>query len=213
MPDLEFKVLGVEPAQRGVVPLLHFKVAITNEPAEETIQSVMLQAQVQIQSPQRAYNGSEKEKLVELFGQPEQWGNTLRNKLWAHTHTIVPTFTGKTEAILAIPCSYDLNIAASKYFYALESGEVPLIFLFSGTIFYAAADGRLQVQQVSWNCEASYRTPVKIWRELMEHHYPNSAWISLEQGTFERLYAFRRSIGVGSWEQTVERLLEITKPE
>jgi hypothetical protein len=78
MPDLDFEILGVEAAVRGLVPLLHFTLRITNEPPHETIQSVILQAQIQIQSPQRSYTESEKEKLFELFGRPEDWGQTLR---------------------------------------------------------------------------------------------------------------------------------------
>jgi hypothetical protein len=207
MPDLDFEVLGVEPAARGLVPLLHFKLRITNQPPNETIQSIILQAQIQIQAPQRSYNESEKEKLFELFGPPEQWGQTLRSKLWAHANTTVRTFSGATETILSVPCSYDLNLAATKFFHGVEDGEVPLLFLFSGTIFYAGAEGRLQVQQISWNKESAYRMPVQLWKELMEHHYPNSGWLYLERDLFERLCAYKRQGGFPNWEQAVERLL------
>ena len=213
MPDLDFEILGVEAAVRGLVPLLHFKVRITNQPPSETIQSVILQAQLQIQAPQRSYTESEKGKLFELFGPPEDWGQTLRGKLWTHSNTTVRTFSGTTEAILPVPCSYDLNLAATKFFHGVEEGEVPVLFLFSGTIFYAGADGRLQVQQISWNKECAYRLPVRVWKELMEQHYPNSAWLYLERDVFERLANYKRRCGVTSWEQAIEKLLEMTKPE
>ena len=161
MPDLDFKVTGLEPAVRGLAPLLSFQVEITNTPAEETIHSVMLQAQIQLQVTQRRYTAEEKEKLAELFGPPERWRDTLRTKLWAIAQTIVPAFTGSTTATLTIPCTFDLNVAATKYFYALDDGDVPLLFLFSGTIFYEAADGRLQVQQISWKKECAYKMPVQ----------------------------------------------------
>jgi len=45
MPDLDFKVTGVEGAVYGIVPLLHFKLEVTNVPETEIIQSVMLQTQ------------------------------------------------------------------------------------------------------------------------------------------------------------------------
>jgi hypothetical protein len=207
MPDLDFAVTAVDPATRGLTPLLHFKVKITNRPEEETVHSIMLQAQIQIQAPQRAYSPNEKEKLFELFGPPEQWGQTLRNKLWTHAHTNVASFSGTTETVLAVPCSYDLNLAATKYFYGIEEGEVPLLFLFSGTIFYAGPNGRLQVQQISWNKEAAYRMPVARWKEIMQAHYPNSAWLYLERDVFERLCQFKRRSGVTSWEQAIEQLL------
>ena len=207
MPDLDFKIVGVEAADYGIAPLLHFKLEITNAPEAETIQSVLLQAQIQIQSTQRAYQPAEKEKLGELFGTPDRWGQTLRARLWTHASANVRQFTGKTEAVLSVPCTYDLNVSATKYFYALEGGEVPLLFLFSGTIFYEGPDGRLQIQQVSWNKECAYRMPISVWQEMMDHHYPNTAWLALERGLFERLYAFRRRESLANWEQTIERLL------
>src|SRR6476620_4461418 len=207
MPDLDFKMLGVDAAARGLTPLLHFKIEIANQTPGEKVQSVMLHAQIQIQSAQRAYTATEKEKLRELFGRPEDWGQTLRNKLLAQANCIVPGFADRTEAVLVVPCTFDLNVAATKYFYALEDGEVPLLFLFSGTVFYSGADGRLQIQQVSWNKECAYRMPITIWQEIMDQHYPNSAWIPLERGVFDRLYEYRRRVGVSSWEQTIERLL------
>jgi hypothetical protein len=207
VPDLDFTITGVAEAAHGLTPLLHFKVGITNTPPDETIQSVILQAQIQIEAPQRSYSESEKPKLIDLFGTPDTWGTTLRPKLWTLSNTTVRTFAGNTEAILPVPCSFDLNVAGTKFFYALEGGEVPLLFLFSGTIFYAAPDGHLQVQQISWNKECNYRMPIGIWQKMMDHHYPNSAFISLERGVFDRLYEYKRSAGVSSWEQVIDKLL------
>jgi uncharacterized protein DUF6084 len=208
MPDLDFEVSGVEAAQRGLIPLLHFKIEIINRTPSETIQSVMLHAQVQIQSPQRSYSSGEKEKLRELFGRPEDWGHTLRNKLLAHSNCIVPGFVERTEAVLVIPCTFDLNVAATKYFYALEDGEVPLLFLFSGTVFYSNPDDRLQIQRISWEKEAAWRMPIAVWREMMDQHYPNTAFMWLDRGVFDRLYEFKRQQGFATWEQTMERLLQ-----
>ncbi len=207
MPELGFQVTGMEPAQRGLAPLLHFILEITNTPVTEQIQSVMLQAQIQIQAPQRAYTAGEKEKLKELFGVPEDWGQTLRTRLWAHANTIVPQFQGRTEAVLALPCTFDFHVAATKYFYALTDGDVPLLFLFSGTVFYAAPDGRLQIQRISWEKECVYRMPVASWREMMDHHYPDTAWIAMRRDLFDELYEFKRHAGLASWDDVVKRLL------
>ena len=139
MPDLNFKVTGIEPAQRGLAPLLHFILEITNTPETETIQSVMLQTQIQIQAPQRVYDAEEKKKLKELFGAPEDWGQTLRTRLWTHANTIVPQFHGHTRTILAVPCTFDFNVAATKYFYALQDGEVPTTLPFQRNCFLRCA--------------------------------------------------------------------------
>jgi hypothetical protein len=207
VPDLDFKVTGVEPGAYGLTPLLHFKLEATNTPPTEKIQAVMLQAQIQIQSTQRRYDAAEKKKLTDLFGGPERWGDTLRTKLWTIANTNLRPFTGTTTGHLTVPCTFDLNVVATKYFYSLDNGEVPLLFLFSGTVFYEAEDGRLQVQQISWNKECAYRMPIAAWQELMDHHYPQTGWLALNREVFERLYAYRREHGLSSWEQTIEQLL------
>ena len=207
MPDLSFRVIGVEPAARGLLPLLHFNLEISNRPKNELIQTVIMQAQIQIQSAHRAYASEEKEKLEDLFGTPDRWGQTLRNRLWTHTSTTVKSFSGETQAILPVQCTYDFNVIATKYFDALKGGEVPLLFLFSGTVFYIGPQGQLLVQQVSWDRECVYRMPVKVWADIMNHHYPNSAWISVRRDVFDRLSDFKRQHGLLTWEQALELLL------
>jgi uncharacterized protein DUF6084 len=207
MPDLNFQVTGVEPVAYGLTPLLHFKLQVTSAPVEETIHAVMLHAQIQIESAQCAYNAREQEGLTDLFGTPDRWGQTLRNRLWTHSNTTMRAFTGCANTVLPVPCTFDLNVAATKYFHALEEGEVSLLFLFSGTLFYAAQDGRLQAQQISWNKECQYRMPVRLWKDMMEQHYPNTAWLYLCRESFDRLYDYRRRHGLATWDQAIDRLL------
>jgi hypothetical protein len=207
MPDLYFKVTGVEATSSGLTPLLQFKLQISVTQECETIEALIIQAQIQIQSAHRHYNEQEKEKLVELFGIPDQWGQTLRNKLWANVSTTVGQFKGNATAVLPVQCTYDLNIAATKYFRALEGGEVPLLFFFSGTVFHSTPDGRLQVEPISWDKECTYRMPVRAWEKMMQRHYPNSAWIPLQMDVFEQISAYKRNEGMGTWEETIQRLL------
>jgi hypothetical protein len=124
--------------------------------------------------------------------------NFAQQAVDARKHFCIRTFSGKTEALLPVPCTYDLNVSATKYFYALEGGEVPLIFLFSGTVFYVSEAGHLQVQQIPWDSECTYRMPVHVWKALMDHHYPGTAWLSLDRELFDRLYAYRRAPAIYS---------------
>ncbi len=211
MPDLKFQITGVEPTTRGLAPLLGFKVEVTNSPADECIQAVLLSAQIQFQCPQRTYSGPEKEKLIELFGPPEMWGQSLRNRLWSQANTTVCAFRGKANGVLQVPCTFDLNIAATKYIYALEQGNVPLLFLFNGSVFYEA-EGQLKVEPISWDSECVYQMPVSTWRSLMDQHYPNSAWFYLEREVFDRLYEFKRRGAFLNWEQTIDSLLQRATP-
>jgi hypothetical protein len=207
MPELDFEITGVEAVNKGLIPLLQFRVSAKNS-SPETIHSVLLHAQIQILSPQRSYNPDEKKNLIELFGTPERWGNTLRNRVWTSADTTIGSFTERAEATFSVPCSYDLSFAATKYFHALEEGEIPLLFLFSGTIFYVGANGQLQVERISWNKESVFRLPISTWKNLIEQHFPNSAWLYLQRDVFNRLYEFKRNQGDATWEQTIERLLE-----
>ena len=73
----------------------------------------------------------------------------------------------------------------------MRDGEIPLDLLFSGTVFYTGAGGALQINRISWNAEAAHRLPVRVWRETMDHYFPDSAWLRLDRETFDRLVAFR----------------------
>jgi hypothetical protein len=207
MPDLDFQVIGAEPVPYAVSPLMHIRLRITDAEANFPVRNVILQCQIRLEVSRRRYSATEQASLVELFGEPERWGETLKGMLWTHASVVVPPFEGGTEVNLPVQCTYDLNVAATKYFVGLESDEVPISLLFSGTIFYEADDGALQISQVPWEKEANYRLPVRVWREMMDVYYPNSAWLNLRRDVFEKLRAFKTARGLTTWEQTFELLL------
>jgi hypothetical protein len=215
VPDLSFRVLGVEPVRHAAAPQMAVKLQITNASPGEEIRSLMLSCQVQIDAVRRRYTGDEPERLSDLFGEPELWSRSLRSLLWTITSVVAPPFTGSVLVDLPLPCSYDFNVQATKYFYALQGGQVPLNLLFSGTIFYVAEGGRLQVAPVPWDCEATATLPVAVWQEMMADYYPHSAWLRLDQDVFDRLYRYKRQQGLPTWEQVLERLLaaEQQQPE
>ena len=212
MPDLDFKVEGAEVLEYAAVPSLLFKLRIENL-EEEPIRSVSLNTQVRIAARQRHYEAVEQERLQELFGEPHRWGETLRSLLWTHTVLQVPRFSGSTVVDMPVTCTYDLEVVAAKYFYALEDGEVPLEFLFSGTVFYAAKGGVLQTARISWQKEAEFRLPVRLWKEMVEHYFPNSAWIRLRKDAFDELYYYKVRGGFPTWETAVEALLRASEQE
>ncbi|MGI9070932.1 MAG: DUF6084 family protein [Bryobacteraceae bacterium] len=207
MPDLSFRVDGAEGVQFAAQPLLALKLHIENANPEETIHTITLRAQIQIEANRRQYDAGEKRSLRDLFDQPERWGQTLRPILWTHASAVIPSFQGRTVADLQVPCTFDFNVAATKYFHAVADGDIPLNLLFSGTVFYVTPDGALQVSPISWNSEARYRLPVRTWREMMEFYYPNSAWLCLRRDVFERLYDYKVQHAVPTWDQTLEALL------
>ena len=212
MPNLDFRVEGAEVPAFAAIPSLLFKLRIENL-EEEPIRSVALNTQIRIAATQRHYEPAEQERLLEVFGEPHRWGNTLRSLLWTHTVLQVPPFSGSTVVDMPVPCTYDLEVVAAKYFYALEGGEVPLEFLFSGTVFYAGQGGGLQVARISWEKDAEFRLPVRLWKEMMERYFPNSAWIRLHRDAFDQLYDYKIRRGLPTWETAIEALLHASEQE
>ncbi len=212
-PDLNFEVVGAEVPPYAAVPTLIFKLRIVNTVGTQPIHSIMLHCQIQINVTRRRYNSEAQAKLLELFGEPQRWGQTLRSLLWTHVSTPVPQFSESTNADLAVPCTYDFEVIATKYFNALEDGYIPLTFLFSGTIFYAGEQNNLQVGQISWSKEATFSLPVALWQEMIQRYYPNSAWIRLHKDVFDQLYQYKASHGLPTWEEVVDHLLKRSSEE
>ncbi|MBA2284898.1 MAG: hypothetical protein H0W02_05410 [Ktedonobacteraceae bacterium] len=213
MPDLSFEVISAEVAAYSVLPLLNFKMRISNASEEEQIQNINLKSQIMLAVTQRRYTAEEKARLFELFGEPERWGTTLRAFLWTHVTTVVPRFSGSTIVDLPVPCSYDFEVVSTKYFNALEDGEIPLNFLFSGTIFYEGQAGNVQIGQISWSKEANYRLPVALWKAAIEAAFPNSAWIRMPKDVFDQLYRYKITRGLITWEAVLTRLLQASGEE
>ena len=207
MSELCLMVENAEVVRFAAAPLLALKLKITNDLSDELIHTVALKVQIQLEVTRRQYDAKEQTRLLDLFGTTDRWGQTLRSMLWTHVSLVVPQFRGSTLTDLHVPCTFDFNVAATKYFHGLTSGDIPLCFQFSGTVFYQGREGTLQVSPISWDKEAKYRLPVKVWKDLMEEYYPNSAWLALRKDTFERLYEFKVREGIPTWEQALDRAL------
>lgn len=205
MSELSFAIAGARAEPYAAAPLLSLRLRVA-ETSGVPVHAITLSAQVRIEPQQRRYDARESGALVELFGPPERYGDTLRTLLWTHVSATVLAFEGETELDLAVPCSYDFDVAANKYLRALEDGEIPLVVQFSGTVFVRADDGGVAAELVPWSCEARYRLPVAVWRATMDAFFPNSAWIRIDRDTFDELYAFKCAGGFPTWEAALARL-------
>jgi hypothetical protein len=206
IPELAFAVTGAGPVRHAAAPTLSFALRI-DRASGGSVRAILLDIQVQIAARRRRYDAADQERLYELFGAPEGWGSALRTLLWTRTTVVVPPFDDGTVVEVPVVCTYDLEVAAARYFDGLEDGEVPLDFLFSGSVFYRGSGGALQTARLPWEHEASYRLPVAVWRETIERHFPGSAWLRLSRDSYERLRAYRSRHALGSWEAVVDTLL------
>jgi len=155
MTDLVFDCVDGQPDRYAAVPTLQLKLRIS-ETTGAQVHAIALRCQIRIEPQRRRYSAEEAEGLLELFGEPPRWGDTLKPLQFATVSLMVPGFTGSTEVDLPVPCTYDFEVAASKYLHALGDGEVPLLLLFSGTVFTKGTSG-FSVSQVPWHKEAAYR--------------------------------------------------------
>lgn len=210
-PQLSFAVERAEALRPAATPTLRFGVRVDADGA--SIRAVVLDVQVQIVATRRAYAAAEQAGLEDLFGVPERWAETLRTVPWLRATLVVPPFAGSALANLDIPCTYDFEVAAARYLSSLRDGDVPLELLFSGSVFVADEDGRMQVTRIAWDREAQFALPVRVWREAIDAHFPGVAWVRLERDAFDRLAAFRAQHSLTSWEGTLAALLAAAEQE
>ncbi|MGH2534865.1 MAG: DUF6084 family protein [Thermomicrobiales bacterium] len=207
MSELVFECLDAQAERYAAVPTLLVKLQIA-ELTGEPIHAITLRCQIRIEAQRRRYSADEADRLHDLFGETTRWGDTLKPLHFANLSLTVPPFTGSVMVDLPVPCTYDFEVAAAKYLHALDDGEIPLILLFSGTVFAKGTNG-FSVGQVPWHKEASYRLPVRIWREIMDLYFPNSAWIRVRRDTFDALQRYKSHQAMTSWDEALAALLGV----
>ncbi|MGH3980190.1 MAG: DUF6084 family protein [Pseudonocardiaceae bacterium] len=206
MAELTFTCLDVTPEHYAMSPTLLFRLRI-EEASGAKVHSMALRCQIRVEPQRRDYGERETEQLLELFGERSRWGETRKPFQFANTSEMIAGFSGSTEIELAVPCSYDLEVAAGRYFHALEDGEIPFVLMFSGTVF-GKGDHGLWIEQVPWHAETRHRTPVAVWQELMDIYFPNSGWLRLRRDTIDELARFKAARALPTWDDTLAALLE-----
>ncbi|MGH2708868.1 MAG: DUF6084 family protein, partial [Actinomycetota bacterium] len=203
-PRPSFAVVAAQPVAFAAAPTLAFTLAVT-EPEECEVYTVALTCQINIDPARREYDAATRELLVELFGEPRRWAATTRSFRWLQTSILVPSFRGSATFELPVLCNYDLELAATKYFYSLPDGEIPLTFLFSGTVLYQSEEGGLRIVQVPWEGQARFKLPVETWRAMVTQYYPQSGWVRLHTETLALLGRFKAREGLPSFDACVTR--------
>jgi hypothetical protein len=206
MAELAFDCIGARADKYAVVPQMFMTLRIS-ETSGRRVEAIALRCQIRIEPARRRYSDDEAERLNDLFGDTQRWADTLKPVQFTNVPIMVPGFTGSTEIDLPVPLTYDMEIGATRYFAGLDEGEVPLLLLFSGSVF-TVTDGKMSVTQVPWSKEASYRLPVSIWREAIDAHFPNCSWIRLSATAMDELLRFKLRRALPTWESAVLALLD-----
>ena len=207
VPEPEFEVLGARPMRHAAAPTLILDLQIS-EPSGRQVYMIGLSIQLMLEPARRGYDGETRQRLAGLFGAPERWAVTTHSLVWAQLDVVVPEFTGSSTVAVPIACSYDLELAAAKYLDALPDGEVPMALHFNGIVYYPNEQGGLQMVLVPWSCSVDYRMPVAVWRETIEHYYPNTGWVAMRSETVRALERARVARGAPTYDACVKQLLE-----
>jgi len=209
MAELTFGCKQASASRYAATPTLSFELTIT-ESTGLRVHAIALRCQIRIEPQRRRYSAAEAQRLHDLFGDTSRWADTVKPIQLAMVSTVVPAFTSLTEVGLQVPCTYDLEVASARYLQGLDDGTIPLLFLFSGTVFTAQAGGPVtgfSVELIPWSSEAAYRMPVSVWREVVDLHFPGSAWLRCSRETLDALSAFKAEHALATWDATLTALL------
>lgn len=198
----EFECVGARGEPYAVTPTLAFTIRVA-ETTGVAVHTIALRCQIRIEPQRRRYTEAEAERLADLFGEPSRWDQTLRPMQLATVSTLVPGFTGSTATDLPVPCGYDLEVASTRYFHALDDGTIALLLLYSGTVFLG--DG--EVQQLPWTAESRYRMPVAVWRAMVDRDFPGEGWLRCSRETLDALGRFKSRHALPTWDHTIQALL------
>lgn len=208
MSELTFTVGDIRSEPWAASPTLTARLHI-EDAGPDPVHAIALRAQVRLEPQRRPYSAQEEAAgLTDLFGPRERWASTVRPFLWMQCITLVQGFTGSTDAELPLPCTYDFEVAASRYLHALRDGSIPLLLLFSGTVFTRGPAG-FGVEQVPWDREVRYELPVAVWKELVSQHFPGSGWLRLSHDTLATLAAYKAARGHTTHDEALAELLAV----
>ena len=164
--SLAIEVLGGRPEPYAAVPDPAAPPARRASRAASPSTPIVLRAQIRIEPQRRRYSAEEEARLLELFGEAPQWGESLRPVPVDPRHRrCSPGSPAAPRSTCPVPCTYDFEVAAAKYLHALGDGEIPLVLLFSGTVF-AHRDGvRRRCSRCRGTSRPSTACPVAVWRD------------------------------------------------
>lgn len=205
MPELSFDCVDVHADPYAAGPTMVFRLRIA-ETTGERVHALALRCQLRIEPNRRQYTDLEARHLDDLFGDRSRWRETLTRVQLATVAVMVPSFTGSVEVDVPVPFTYDLDVAGSRYFHALETGDVAVLMLFSGTLIVRGRTG-FEVSQVPWQKSASVRLPVGEWRRMMDAFFPDSGWLRLQRDTLDSLGEYKNRHALPTWEHAIRALL------
>jgi hypothetical protein len=205
--ELDFSVENAERSARAAKPELALTLAVRAKDGG-FVHGAMLACQIRIDVVRRGYDEGEAERLFELFGERRDWARTQQSLLWTQTTVLVPAFEDATSVELPLACSLELELAAAKYLSGVRSGNVPLLLLFSGTVFYVGEGERLQAGPIPRTADCRYALSHELYRTTVEHYFADRAPITLQRDLVDRLGRYKLASGAPTLDVALAELLD-----
>lgn len=195
---LQFTAREAVAERRSAAPAIRLRVDVLAPGVK--IEALLLRARVQIEPWRRAYDANEKELLRELSAaQPLQWIDVA---------VTVNAFSEQTTFEIPMSCTYDMQVAATKYLTAIDGGAIPVRVFFNGTAFSAAESG-FSAAMLSWDSDCEAFVPIDVWHEAMDACFAGQAWLRVDRSVFDALARYRVHRGFADWDQALEHLLQV----
>jgi hypothetical protein len=207
MFELDFAIEKAEPRVHAASPELVLTLAVRARDGGP-VRGVLLACQVRLEVARRAYDDAEADRLFELFGMRADWSRTQQSLLWAQPTVLVPEFERSATVELPLACSLDFELATGKYLLGLGQGVVPLVFLFSGTVFHTLDGDRLQASPIARSAECRYALPFEVYRSTVAPYFADRAPIALERALLHRLARYKRQLGAPTIDLALAELLD-----
>ena len=206
MTQLTFTALDIVAEPYAAAPQLTARLRI-EETTGATVHAIALRCQVRIEPQRRPYSDADMAELLGLFGDRSRWRDTLRPFPWMHCAAMVQGFTGSDRGRPADAVHLRLRGDAGRSTCTrVRDGFIPLLLLFSGTVFTRGTSG-FAVEQVGWDCEASYQLPVAVWHQVVELNFPGTGWLRLDRDVLRALARYQAAHGLTGWDETITTLL------
>ena len=213
MPDLSFQIEAASVVPFAASPTHRISSStINNAVPDEAIHTIALRCQIQIEVTRRRYTPEEQERLLDLFGKPDRWSQTLRSLLWTHANRGCSRFR-RDRARTSI-CRFPAPSTSMSRRPSISRGSPMATSRCSCSSAAPSSTRRRQPPAGRAHLVGSGSTiqaACKMWREMMDAYYPNSAWLNLRRDVFDRLYRYKMQHGIPTWEQALEQILRPTK--
>ncbi|MCA9511781.1 MAG: hypothetical protein KC560_13815 [Myxococcales bacterium] len=194
-----FRALGATPNAAALVPTIEIALAAESV-GDRDVYAIALRAELLLDARAARFPDEARRRLDELFGGPPA------RVPWARVDALVPSFRGATRFDLAVPCG-GLDATVAKLFHAADDAAVPVVGHLSGTVFYAADGGRLQLERLPWDREIALAIPAAVWRAARRAEEGGEHWVALSPATLSRLRRFVDERGLASPDAAVDALL------